>query len=284
MRLFDRFSSDLVALHPKAAGRYGCPICLGLFDRSEADQLLTVEHIIPNRLGERLVVLTCKTCNNDVGGAKLDWHLHQQLSLESSMRGTGQPITVELKVVEHRVAAKWERTATVDGIKNNLRIIKKATSPRAELGVKDAMQKMLAGDEMDLAFRIASARRANVSVLKSGYLLAFKELGYRLIVHDNLGPIRQQIQKPTEEIVPIEALVLRVNDPSAVNCVMAITDPQGIDGILVCLKLKTQEGLVVHKGVLLPTPASPSDFFERARAMQQAGDHARLKGHLLRPA
>lgn len=281
MGIFDRLSSELTSLRPEAAGRYCCPICLGLFERTEADRLLTLEHIIPDGLGKRLPTLTCKTCNNDLGGAKLDSHLHKKLAIESFLKGSGKPVAVELKIGEHRVAANWERIASEGGVHNNFRIVGKATAPSAEQGTKEAMQKMSQGDELTVSFRIASEQRASVSLLKSGYLLAFAELGYRFILHKNLDPVRQQVQSPAEELLPIDGLVVGLSDASAVNCVMEITDPTDMDGLIVCLELKAPDGSTLHKGVLLPTPASSSDFFERARTLKQAGNNVRFKGRRL---
>jgi len=282
MGIFDRLSGELTSLIPEAAGRYCCPICLGLFKRTEAGQVLTLEHIIPDGLGKRLLTLTCKTCNNDVGGAKLDSHLHMKLALESFFKGSGKPVAVEIKIGEHRLAANWERTTSKDGVSNNFKIVGQATAPTAEQGSKEVMQKVSKGDELDVKFRIASEKRANVSLLKSGYLLVFKELGYRFILHKNLDPVRQQIQRPAEGLLPIDALVVGASDPSAVNCVMEITDPRDIDGMLVCLEIRNPKGATLHRGVLLPTPASQSGFFERARALKErAGPRIKFKGRRL---
>ena len=94
--LFDRFSAELNSLRPEAAGQYCCPLCLNLFERAEADQLLTLEHIIPDGLGRRLWALTCKRCNNDVGGAKLDSHLHKKMAIESFMKGLQRNLWVNI--------------------------------------------------------------------------------------------------------------------------------------------------------------------------------------------
>ena len=136
MALFDRLSEELTSLRPEVVGRYCCPICLGLFERAEANQVLTLEHIIPDGLGKRLPALTCKTCNNDVGGAKLDSHLHMRMGLESFFKGSGKPVAVEIAIGEHRLAANWERVASEGGIQNNFRVVGKATAPSAEQGTK----------------------------------------------------------------------------------------------------------------------------------------------------
>lgn len=279
--IFDRLSDELTRLVPEAAGRYCCPICLCLFAREEADQLLTLEHIIPDGLGKRLPALTCKACNNDVGGAKLDPHLHKTMAFESFWKGSGKPVPIELNVGGHRVAAKWERIAGENGVQNNFKIIRKATAPSAEQGTQEAMQNMAEGDELNVAFRVASDKRANLALLKSGYLLAFTELGYSFILHKHLDPVRQQLLNPSEDLLPIDALVVGASDLTAVNCVMDITDPKEIDGILACIELKNQEGAVLHRGVLMPTPASPSDFFERARALRERGNNIKFKGRRL---
>jgi hypothetical protein len=279
--LFDRLSDELASLVPNATERYCCPICLRLFERAEADQCLTLEHIIPDGLGKRLPALTCKTCNNDVGGAKLDSHLHKKLAIESFLIGSGKPVAAGLRIGGHHVAVDWERIPGEGGVKNNLRIIEKATAPSALQGSKEAMLGLSEGDELNLTFQIASERRVRMSLLKAGYLLGFRELGYRFILHQNLSVVRQQIQRPEEMLLPIDALVVDQVNPPAVNCVMQITDPENLHGILVSLELQSPGGSTLQKGVLLPTPASPCDFFERARALQQGHASAKFTGYRL---
>ena len=50
-----------------------CPICLKTFDFSDYDNI-TIEHVPPEKLGGRPLLLTCKDCNN-VCGSNLDVHL-----------------------------------------------------------------------------------------------------------------------------------------------------------------------------------------------------------------
>jgi hypothetical protein len=50
---------------------YLCPLCINIFSVEDLYQgrpnPLTLEHIEPNSIGGKSVVLTCKACNNDAG-------------------------------------------------------------------------------------------------------------------------------------------------------------------------------------------------------------------------
>ncbi len=276
-KLFDVYSDQLRDAYPKADGRYGCPICLRLFERDTVDDLLTLEHVIPKRLGKRLTVLTCKTCNN-VGGAKLDSQLHKELAVESFLKGSGEPIGVELKIGEQRVAANWERRAGEGGMQNNFRVVAKATAPDELLKGEQLLKSFSMGDEINVKFEIASEKRARISELKAGYLLAFRTFRYRYILHKNLELIRQQIQRPAEELVPLGALILTVNRPAHVNCVVTLNGPEQLNAIFAVLELGSPKMGPKHRGILLPAPDSPSDFFEQARALKHAGGQLSVDG------
>lgn len=61
---------------------YICPICLKLFllenIEDKSGNYLTIEHVPPEQLGGKLILLTCKECNSN-GGDDLDSHLLNRL-------------------------------------------------------------------------------------------------------------------------------------------------------------------------------------------------------------
>jgi hypothetical protein len=75
--------------------------------------------------------------------------------------------------------------------------------------------------------------RAKISWIRSGYLAAFAAIGYGYTVRDVLAPVRQQLQCPDGEILPVCSIrdpdaspaqrrVLVVNDPPELDCVAVV--------------------------------------------------------------
>jgi len=233
--------------------------------------------VIPRGLGKKLSVLTCSTCNNDVGGAKLDSHLHKKTEIDSFFGGFGGATTVDLHIGGHRLTAEWERSRKGAQIDNTLRIIEKATAPAALESSKAEFRALLDGSEIKLRFRVASERRANLSLLKAGYLLAFLRLGYDFIFSKNLDVVRQQIRSPSDQLLPLDALIVGVNELPVVNSVLLVTKPAELQGLLSVIELRPKSGPYT-RGVLLPHPSSPPDFFEKAAMLKQLNGDLSIAG------
>jgi len=267
--LFQRFSEDLGAVFPEHSGLFGCPLCLKLFDRNEVDTSLTLEHVIPDGLGKRLPALTCKTCNNNVGGAKLDYHLHKELELGAFFAGDGGCTDVDIHIGGHRLAAKWHRTPGASGPGNKLEVVGRATDPAALEGGKTAFEALRDGSEIILRFRTASPRRANLAILKAGYLLGFLKLGYRFILTSKLDIVREQIRRPAEQLIPLDALIVGLVNPHLVNSVAVVTKPAELEGVVACIQLQPK-GPAYSRGVILPHPNSREEFFELVAKLKQS--------------
>jgi hypothetical protein len=67
---------------------YICPICNQIFSSELLIQTddnlnpLTLEDVPPKKLGGKPILLTCKNCNNEIGGKKLDSKLIWNLEME----------------------------------------------------------------------------------------------------------------------------------------------------------------------------------------------------------
>jgi len=70
---------------------YICPLCNRIFNKGFLNQTitnpLTIEDIPPKSIGSKMVVLTCKSCNN-YSGHKLDKHLQKQIRSDAFFRET----------------------------------------------------------------------------------------------------------------------------------------------------------------------------------------------------
>ncbi|MBN2502846.1 MAG: HNH endonuclease, partial [Anaerolineales bacterium] len=64
-KLFDLYSTSL-AINSNLTDWFICPLCHRGFKKEHLESL-TLEHIIPQSLGGKLVTLTCWKCNKRVG-------------------------------------------------------------------------------------------------------------------------------------------------------------------------------------------------------------------------
>ena len=110
-------------------------------------------------------------------------------------------------------------------------------------------------------------RSAEVALLRIAYLKAFSTFGYGFLFNENLGLIREQIQKATEEILPNLG---SINDdfskiPSGIYLV---TEPREMLSFLVIFELMSNR--TTKHGVILPGPGEPGlsiyTLHERASA------------------
>jgi hypothetical protein len=80
-----------------------CPLGLREF-RLEAIQGLSVEHIVPSKLGGQSITLTCRRCNN-AQGTKLDGHLIGAMKAMDRIEGT-EPIRTTIPNAKGNVVAE----------------------------------------------------------------------------------------------------------------------------------------------------------------------------------
>ncbi len=176
-----------------------CPICLKPFDFSDYDNI-TIEHVPPEKLGGRPLLLTCKDCNN-VCGSNLDVHLINGIRNSYSLHNfTSKAHKATLHVDDMSINAyatlrnDSELHFCIDEKKNNPHTI---SSIKEGLGTIN-FDRISAN--ISISEQKSNSGRAAIAILKSAYLLAFCHLGYKYILHSNLNLIRKQILFPEENI------------------------------------------------------------------------------------
>ena len=86
-RWFDLGADALERLRPERPRSYACPLCGSLFPPEALDRdALSVEHVPPQALGGRPLVLLCRQCNNRTG-ARIDAHAVEQAQLLDFAQG-----------------------------------------------------------------------------------------------------------------------------------------------------------------------------------------------------
>jgi hypothetical protein len=231
-KLFQLYADNLSVHFPKLRDVFLCPICLNAFLRDALytvvdvrDALLTAEHIIPEAIGGQICTLTCKECNNRIGGSQLDSHLIQKLKVDdldlnetplrvwAQVKGYG--VEVELYVNDQhleiyslsnapgpnsRIVELIDIVQTVEQETGRINIDPGIAGSRGLLGENDQLSFALKGRSGYSPLRLKCA------ILKIGYLLMFHFFGYEYILHKNLQQVRTQILNPDNDSIISQAV------------------------------------------------------------------------------
>ena len=168
---------------------------------------MTLEHVPPKTLGGLTRCLTCTNCNSNAGR-----HLDQAASMmdrAAKDQQAGRGMKVELDVF----GTKHTTYFSPGGGANPKLAAKLASDPSGPLRNHKFLlvTEMTRGPVWDVSKGITMrvkqppANRIAVSWLRSAYLLMFSFLGqagYRYAESEAIRPIREQIMKPHEELVP----------------------------------------------------------------------------------
>lgn len=184
---------------------YVCPLCLHGFTEEQAPAL-TREHVPPQALGGRRLVLTCPDCNN-VAGHDVDSHAAELERVRDFFRRKpGDPYSVRYQAdggIDVNAEAKWstDEALSIAGLPDS--------NP---LGATDRLNDELTrrwreGEgwptaKLSVRFRHSvSLRRASISWLRAAYLAAFAVLGYRYAFRKELALVRDQIRLPDKRLL-----------------------------------------------------------------------------------
>jgi HNH endonuclease len=256
---------------------YFCPLCLTGYSEEEAPGYLTLEHVPPQALGGRRLVLTCKTCNSEAGH-QLDCHaiIEEQARRVVADETYGRnPVRVSFGGVN--VNAELSR----DGVVNQISILPHNPPGRVE-EFATAARTWGDGTEISVTFkRQYEARRAMISWLRSAYLAAFARFGYRYIARDVLQPVRDQIQNPERELITNFLSVTRELTGRQLSVIHEPASAKGIavsmDGRVVLLPFwdndydlytRLGRGPVQLRGQLLGWPERPEFRLDSMNAEQ----------------
>ena len=149
-----------------------CPICLRDLDRTAVETGdVTVEHIVPRKLGGRSTTLTCRRCNN-TQGSRLDRHIVEAARSRDASEGHGTfrtTVSVGGSSLQADLAWTPDRSAA-----NVITIIPGASDPRQVQAVQDSM---VDGAEVRMSFSYGYVpNRLWLGLLRAAYLVPAKGL------------------------------------------------------------------------------------------------------------
>lgn len=182
---------------------YFCPICGRGFLEEEIESTgqLSLEHVPPESVGGKKLLLTCKECNGNAGKTidsaalkRKNFDNFHNLILEGEENG---PIKgVFLEIPNCRVCTEVSRS---NGVTNFKLLGGRANTPEI---VERFKQEFPEQGEFKLTKTFNYEDRfARISDLKSGFLLVTAWLGYRYAFDPKLEIVRQQIYKPEENVL-----------------------------------------------------------------------------------
>jgi hypothetical protein len=251
-RLFERYSTNLGLYRPKFDGLFICPICLDGFTREALDQdLLAVEHCVPESVGGSLLTLTCKKCNNE-NGAKIDSHLSERLRADDFAEAVGQGpydavVTVEGNPVRANVTFERGEMHTIES-----RVVRRATNPTKLQAALDELSSGKIGITVNMNFTFKFNQQvARVALMRAAYLIMFRYYGYSYVFYNQVSMIRNQICNPREDIVPQAAILQLPQDSCQPNVPGIVKSPTQFRSYLVPIKVKSANRSRVF-GVFLP--------------------------------
>jgi len=235
-------------------GTFICPLCLRILNIAllgeQVNNFITIEHIPPENLGGKPLILTCKDCNSTCGH-DLDVYLRN-----------------EIEHLEHNyfngAKGHYSKWFSREGFEMN-GIIREDVDGTIDIEIKNKLNspiffdkfvegiKLSNGDlHLDGKIKLGDHRRkknvVGVAMLKSAYLYAFNKLGYKYILTTKLDAIRKQILNPENVIIP--QIFLCLNTDNIDQNMQDGLYPATIDGMIVfavLLTLKLPNSNYLHR-------------------------------------
>lgn len=228
---FDLGVKAFTLARPGAPQLYCCPLCIRGFV-TPAPEVLSFEDVPPRSVGGKPLVLTCRKCNN-TQGSELDSHIKAGRDLGEILEGK-RSTPARLILGEGNMAV----TARLGPQEVNLVEVPGKSHPRRRDALASGMEDLMAAGPDGGSFKLQFSTRHDewrerVAWLRVAYLYLFALLGYSFILRPELNPIRDQIQKPDEQIVP--QVIRRMVGPSNAQHIVAVFRPACLRGMAVQL-------------------------------------------------
>lgn len=270
-RRFAELSADLEQVTGDFPQKMLCPLCFTPMPEEWIDleePQITEEHIIPDMLGGTAVTLTCKRCNN-THGTELDSHLVQMIRFHDFLAGVGtKPVRGGIELDGKRFPSDIKFDSAENTVEFKMR--------RSHPTTPDAVRKFFQANPDTFKFHGSSGYiqyRADLALLRAGYLAMFKQWGYRYILSRAADVIRRTIgdyENPLDEVVKI---ILRNISP-APSAPLQLVRLQDGASILVVMTLVANAKPYYYGTPMPTTKVEPSEVFN---ILRQAAESLRVR-------
>ncbi|MFD5518634.1 HNH endonuclease [Streptomyces sp. NPDC127066] len=245
---------------------YACPCCLFAFPYAALEaRNLTIEHVPPESLGGKAMLLTCKRCNNDAG-RDFDSHAQKRAEFQNMMLGNGttRPMRAVFEADGIQINGEAQRAGNGWFLQGVPKRNRKEKLDAHEKALRAASER---GESPDLKFTIKeriSSRHADVSWVRSAYLAAFSALGWRYILQPALNPIREQIKPGSSATLP-SIIGYNPSHDADLRQIMFVEEPERLSSVVV---------RIGHYTVFLPDPWGTWTMEQLAEEISGLSDEA----------
>ena len=265
--LFEKFSRNLdaikqeefVQLEPDIPGTYICPLCTRIFTKDALDQNiypnpLTLEHVPPEALGGKPIVLTCKDCNSRCG-ADIDVELLKKHNWQAfNQRVPGAVVDAKIELHDGRRITGTISNRGANGL--DIHLFKNGGRETAKKGkcpqiVQDDIKEH-GIQKGALNFKLYKKRYPEAALLRIAYLLGFATFGNGFLLNSNLEKVREQIVSPEKEILD-DFGILPYDFSSYEAGLYVVVEPEELQAFLAIFRI----GGNCTCNVLLPGPSDP---------------------------
>lgn len=205
--LFTLYAKNLSIYSPEFSDTFLCPICLKMFDRNELDKLACA-HVFPEKLGGRLLTLSCSECDNKIG-SEFNWHAVEEKKVRTWVK-------------EPKYARFIPQNGQIANIMSEWDLEKSTISIYPPKGMpKDVWYRWIneirgnSSDGGPYKFSIEMKQPAfiptkrDISYIHSAFLMIFYQFGYEYILSPNADIMRQMFNgndlswKPSKLVRPL---------------------------------------------------------------------------------
>jgi hypothetical protein len=247
---------------PPTGEFYACPCCLWAYGRDALDaRFLTEEHVPPEKLGGRKLLLTCKTCNN-TAGTGLDRPAADREALHDFLAGRAPDRALDLEFTVGDSTINGDIRHADDALL--LSVVPKNNNPKHLEELTRTLDAWAAGEVANargvyrLTKRVA-VMRARLSWVRAAYLAAFAAFGWQYVFQPYLNPLRAQLADPAASLLPPLALFEPDASPER-RQLLIVQEPHELRSLAVVLDRYT---------VFLPSPEDPQPFEALSTALAQ---------------
>lgn len=246
-------TSDGVEFH--MADAYICPLCQHVY--AIAHEALTLEHVPPESVGGKPILVTCKACNNRQG-SDLDVYLMNELEISHNLSHL-DTIPQKSRIAFNGIEINGQTTfSKSEGFR--FMISPDNNNPIEFEGFMKEARNAKEGYEIKLTANISNRKRnvdlANIALLKSAYLMAFHELGYMYVLNPCTNKVRDQILNPKQQIISAPYVIANENGiPKDIPQGVYYAKLDDVVCIVVVMDLQLSKSEQKHrKAVVLPNP------------------------------
>ncbi len=242
-----------------------CPLCMRVFNAKALDQNseipLTLEHLPPEELGGKPLILLCKQCNSKTGH-DLDVKLLEYLKVKPfNTRQANSSIKLKNTTLKSN-SVDIKGTAILKRLNENMFSLNMDLQDEYRL---ERMKLIDYENELQIIYKPhsnPSIDQIHIGLLKIGYLSAFYKFGHSFILNPNYDLVRSQILNPERPILPSKGVLTNTSiNPGF----YLITDPARLRSIFAVFEIK-HNNTTERNGVLINPPYMPAlDFYLRLK-------------------